>query len=98
MRKFFPALALNVIFFCLFTVCHAQDCPQAPSLQRLSQAENIFTDAQEVDLGDAMAETVALHVNVIQDEGPTAHLREIGGRLIRYLPPTQLKFRFYLVD
>ena len=98
MRKFFPVVALNVIFSCLFTVCHAQDCPQAPSLQRLSQTDNIFTDAQEVDLGDAMAETVALHVNVIQDEGPTAHLREIGGRLIRYLPPTQLKFRFYLVD
>ncbi|HEV2173503.1 MAG TPA: hypothetical protein VGR71_08050, partial [Nitrospira sp.] len=58
----------------------------------------MFTDAQEVDLGDAMSENIALHLNVISNDELTAHLREIGDRLVRYLPPTQLKFRFYLVD
>lgn len=73
-------------------------CPQAPVLQPIPAGENMFSDAQEVDLGDAVSENIALHVNVMTNDDLTAHLREIGNRLIRYLPPTQLKFRFYLVD
>jgi WD40 repeat protein len=75
-----------------------QNCPLPPSLQPIPSGENIFSDAQEVDLGDAMAEAIALHVNVIQDDELTAHLRDIGNRLVQHLPPTQLKFRFYLID
>jgi hypothetical protein len=58
----------------------------------------MFSDQQEVDLGDAMAETVALHVNVIQNDELSAHLRDLGNRLVQYLPPTHLNFRFYLID
>lgn len=58
----------------------------------------MFSDQQEVDLGDAMAEAVAVHVNIIQNDELTAHLRELGNRLIQYLPPTKLNFRFYLID
>lgn len=99
MPKLVLGFFLSLLLLCSVDVCKAQqDCPQAPSLQPTSGSENIFSDAQEVDLGDAMAETVALHLNVIQADEPTAHLHEIGAKLIRYLPPTQLKFRFYLVD
>ncbi|HEX3103272.1 MAG TPA: M48 family metalloprotease [Terriglobales bacterium] len=58
----------------------------------------MFSDTQEVDLGDAMAETIALHVNVIHNEELTGHLRDLGNRLVQHLPPTHLNFRFYLVD
>jgi WD40 repeat protein len=92
------ALCLLVLFWFPRTLNAQRNCPLPPSLQPTSSAENIFSDAQEVDLGDAMAQTVALHVNVIQNDELTAHLREIGNRLIQHLPPTQLKFRFYLID
>ncbi len=91
----------SLLFGCLVFACTAaaqEGCPLAPSLEKPSSTENMFSDAQEVDLGDAMAETIALHVNVIQDEGPTAHLRDLGMRLVQHLPPTHLNFRFYLAD
>lgn len=100
MRKLLSViLQVNLVCFGLATWSWAQQaCPQAPVLQPIPANENMFTDAQEVDLGDAMSENIALHLNVISNDELTAHLREIGDRLIRYLPPTQLKFRFYLVD
>jgi hypothetical protein len=89
-----------LILLCLPSTLYSQqqNCPLPPSLQAIPPGENIFSDAQEVDLGDAMAESVALHVNVIQDDELTAHLRDVGNRLVEHLPPTQLKFRFYLID
>ena len=58
----------------------------------------MFSDQQEIDLGDAMAEAVALRINIIQNDELTAHVREVGNRLIQYLPSTKLNFRFYLID
>jgi WD40 repeat protein len=75
-----------------------QNCPLAPSLGTIPPAENIFSDTQEVDLGDAMAETIALHVNIIHNEELAGHLRDLGNRLVQHLPPTHLSFRFYLID
>jgi WD40 repeat protein len=75
-----------------------QNCPLAPAVQPSTPTENIFTDQQEVDLGDAVAEAVALHFNVIKDDELTAHLKQVGERLVRYLPPTKLNYRFYLID
>src|SRR3954466_2099406 len=75
-----------------------QNCPLPPSLQSASSVENIFSDQQEVYLGDAMAETIALHVNVVQDDDLGAHLSDLGRRLVQYLPPSKLNFRFFLID
>jgi len=75
-----------------------QNCPLPPSLQSTTAAENMFSDVQEVDLGNAMAETVGLHFTIIQNDEITAHLRELGDRLVTHLPRTQLKFRFFLID
>ena len=96
-RRF--ALSLLALLWLPLTLhSQQQNCPLPPSLQAIPPGENIFSDAQEVDLGDAMAEVVALHVNVIQNDELTAHLRDVGNRLVQHLPPTQLKFRFYLID
>ncbi len=74
-----------------------QSCPQPPALQKIT-GRNIFTDQQEVDLGDAMGESLALEVSPIEDRALTSHLDDLGARLARYLPPNNLRFRFFLID
>jgi len=74
-----------------------QSCPQPPALERTT-GKNIFTDQQEVDLGDVMAEALARETSIIDDPSLTAHLDELGSRLARYLPPNNLRFRFFLID
>jgi WD40 repeat protein len=76
-----------------------QACPLPPVLQPLPAGMNMFSDQQEADLGDAMAE----HINpgglkVIENDALTDYLRALGNRLVQHLPPTQMKFRFYLIE
>jgi len=49
-------------------------------------------------LGDAVAEHVQRDHRVISDEELTSHLRRIGERLTKHLPPTTLRFQFFLFD
>jgi len=74
-----------------------QACPQPPALERLG-GKTIFTDQQEIDLGDAMGDSLAREFVLIDDPALTAHLEELGARLARYLPPNNLRFRFFLID
>ena len=74
-----------------------QACPQPPALERVG-AKNIFTDQQEIDLGDAIGDSLARDFVLIDDPALTAHLEELGARLARYLPPNNLRFRFFLID
>jgi predicted Zn-dependent protease len=93
------SVLLFALIFCgIVPARPQQNCPLPPSLQSISPADNMFSDQQEVDLGDAMAEAVALRVNIIQNDELTAHLRELGNRLIQHLPSTKLNFRFFLID
>ena len=59
---------------------------------------NIFTPAQESDLGDAMAETFVPWLRVVDDSALNARLEAIGAKLVSHLPPTDLKFRFQLME
>ena len=63
-----------------------------------SREPNIFTAAQETDLGDAVAERFEGSLRIIEDDALTANLRRIGDRLVAHLPPTELKIQFRLVD
>ena len=74
-----------------------QTCPQPPVLERVA-GKTIFTDQQEIDLGDAMGDSLAREFVLIDDPALTAHLEELGARLARYLPPNNLRFRFFLID
>jgi len=58
----------------------------------------MFSDEQEIDLGDAMAESLARHTTIIDDDTLADYLRTLGDRLIQHLPPTKMKFRFYLIE
>jgi WD40 repeat protein len=74
------------------------NCPLPPAVEKRSHATNIFSDAQEADLGDLMAERFTVDFVILHNDALAAHLRQIGEQLIRYLPPTQLRFQFFLID
>src|SRR5262249_51895600 len=59
---------------------------------------DLFTDEQEVWLGDAMADLIESRYSVIKDPAENAYLERIGARLLAALPPTKIRFRFVLID
>ena len=59
---------------------------------------NIFTDEQEIYLGEVVAEHIQRDYRVIEDPEITAYLTAIGARLTKNLPLNKLKFQFFLVD
>jgi len=68
--------------------------PMAPP----SHVPNIFSEDQENDLGDAIAEHIGWEFRVIDDDDITAYLRDVGARIVQHLPLTKLHFQFFLVD
>lgn len=91
--------------FLVAVMCWAQAQPlaaqqhcQPPALPGSGAGQNIFSAEQEMDLGDAIAEHVQRDYRVIDDPEVTAYLRRIGERLTRHLPPTNLRFQFFLFD
>ena len=99
-RRFVVCLTLLLVALCgmVIPVASQQSCPVPPSIQAVPHDQNMFSDQQEVDLGDALAEQLSLHIKVIYDDNLNAYLRTIGDRLVQHLPPTQMKFRFYLIE
>ncbi|HEV7683519.1 MAG TPA: M48 family metalloprotease [Pyrinomonadaceae bacterium] len=59
---------------------------------------NIFSEEQEIYLGDAIAEHIQKNYHVIEDVEVTAYLTRIGERLTKHLPLNRLHFQFFLVD
>src|SRR5690349_2865721 len=76
----------------------AQQPCRAPVPTAASREPNIFSEQQEVDLGDAVAEHIQRDFRVIDDEEVTGYLQQIGRRIVKHLPPNSLNFRFFLVD
>jgi WD40 repeat protein len=92
----------TVVFLLIFTftlpLLAQRNCPVPPAIQPVPHEVDMFSDQQEVDLGDAMAEHIARRTKVIEDENLNAHLRALGNQLVQNLPPTNMTFRFYLID
>src|SRR6478752_841604 len=78
----------------------AQQAPLPPGCRApaVSREPNIFTPAQESDLGDAIAERYEPFLGLIESPELTAPLQRIGDRIIRHLPPTELHITFRLMD
>jgi len=74
-----------------------QSLCQAPA-PPASKQPNFFSEQQENDLGDAVAERTDRDVRIIDHDELAATLRRIGDRLVRHLPSTHLNIRFSLVD
>ena len=95
-RKAFPLFILLWINICCVVVA-AQNC-NPPAITANSQIYNIFSPEQEMVLGDLNYQRMAGDSRFIHDEKSLAYVREIGDRLIRHLPPTGLKFQFFIID
>jgi len=99
LRASFSALIL-LLGFCLGAPPAAaqQSCPPPPFSGSAKELEkNIFSEQQESDLGDAIAEHMQRSFRVIDDD-IAATLRRAGENLLRQLPPTKIRIQFFLVD
>jgi WD40 repeat protein len=76
----------------------AQQQCQPPAALANPSEPNIFNEEQESDLGDVIAEQFQRDYRVIEDDEVSGHLREIGARIVKHLPPTKLRIQFFLVD
>ncbi len=99
LMRYLPRLGLLLLagLFLASSMPAQESCPQPPALDKVS-SKNIFNEQQEIDLGDAMAEDLAHEFVLIDDPELTAHLADLGARLVEHLPPNQLRFRFFLID
>jgi len=94
--KFTPFLIL-VCFVVCSVVAVGQNC-NPPAITANSHIYNIFSPDQEMILGDLNYQRMSGDSRFIQDEKLLAYVREIGNRLVRHLPPTGLKFQFFIID
>ncbi len=69
-----------------------------PPMPPASTQPNIFSETQENDFGDAVAEQLERDLRIIDDAALNGDLRRIGDRLVRHLPATSLKIQFFLID
>lgn len=95
-KRFLLFLILQVFF--LLGIVQAQAPCKPPEIVFNKNAQNIFTEEQEGYLGDVIAETLEKNFVVLQDETLNAYIQAIGDKLVKHLPPTTIKFRFFVVD
>ena len=97
-RKTLAALSLCAALLCCTAApAAAQNCAPPPIVAN-AKSNNIFTPEQEMVFGELAVQNMAGEIRFIRDERLTAYLNRIGERIIRHLPQTGLKFRFYLMD
>jgi WD40 repeat protein len=78
--------------------CAAQQGCPIPQIPVPDPKADMFSDRQEMDLGDAIAEQVQRDFLVIDDDELTAYVRRIGEKLIAQAPRSGLKIEFFLFD
>ena len=89
-----------VLFVCLSLGCvapSAQDC-KPPAITANAQNYNIFSPEQEMILGELNYQRMASDTRLVQDEKLLAYIRDIGARLARHMPPSGLKFQYFIID
>jgi WD40 repeat protein len=95
----FPQIAALLLVLTIFHTVSAQQQPCTQPLTLPSATEsNIFSDEQEIYLGDAIAERIQNNYHVIEDPEIIDYLAKIGERLTKHLPINRLRFQFFLVD
>ncbi|HEX6185657.1 MAG TPA: M48 family metalloprotease [Pyrinomonadaceae bacterium] len=71
---------------------------QQPVISAASRAKSIFTPRQEMELGDVIAEHVQRDHHLLEDPQTTGFLRRVGERLVAQLPPSEMRYQFFVVD
>lgn len=96
MKKYIISI-LAIPLFAAVSVFSQNPCTP-PEIVFNKDPKNIFSEQQEMYLGDAIAENIEKNFRVITDEAANKYLREIGAKLVKHLPPTNLKFQFFIID
>jgi WD40 repeat protein len=81
----------------LLAAVKAQDCAP-PTITVASKNYNIFSPEQEMVLGELTYERLSGDMRFVKDPQLVAYVNAIGEKLIRHLPPTGLRFKFFIVD
>jgi hypothetical protein len=90
-------ISVIALFTVMATGARSQDCVP-PDLIPTSKADNIFSPEQEMILGDLTYERMARDMRFVNDPQLLSYLNAIGEKLIQHLPPTGIKFKFFIVD
>lgn len=91
-------LVLAIAFSALIAQGQTPRPCQPPAPLTVTREQNIFTEEQEADLGDAIAEHIQRNYRLLDDEEITDYLKRIGQRIVKHLPPSSLRFQFFLLD
>jgi hypothetical protein len=76
---------------------HAQECAP-PVITANTRNYNIFSPEQEMVLGDLNYQRMSGELRFINDHALQAYITALGQKLVKHLPPTGLRFQFYIVD
>ena len=87
-----------LVCLCGVAIVRSQNLCKPPEIIFNKNANNIFDENQEMYLGEVMAQTIEKNFRMIKDEQVNAYVRSIGEKLVKHLPPTNIKFQFYVVD
>ena len=98
MKSRFPHFAVLLLALTIFNSVLAQQPCTKPLTLPAATEPNIFSDEQEIYLGDALAERIQRQYHVIEDPEIIDYLSKIGERLTKNLPINRLRFQFFLVD
>ena len=98
MRSLILRLSLTLLLLKIICgVAMGQECAP-PQITGRAKSANIFSPEQEMILGELTYQNLAREMRFVRDPQLVAHLNTIGARLIKHLPPTGLKFQFFIVD
>lgn len=90
-------LLRQVLVALTFVACAWADCRPANTVYAHREGD-LFNDAREADLGDAVAEQLEPDLRLIQAPSETAFLAELSKQLLGNSPSTGIQFRFALAD
>ena len=97
-RDLFASGLLLFALCCLPVSVRAQQSCTVPSQIPVAPGQNLFTPAQESDLGDVITEQFQKKFLVIEDEALNLEMSRVTGRLLAQIPPTGLRVQVFLVD
>src|SRR6266516_2010449 len=90
-------LSLVALSGILLAAVKAQDCA-SPTITVDSKNYNIFSPEQEMVLGELTYQRLSGDMRFVKDPQLVEYVNGIGEKLIKHLPPTGLKFKFFIVD
>jgi WD40 repeat protein len=91
-------LLLIFILLSITPISIAQNQCTPPEIVFNRNALNMFSETQEVWLGEVLAEDLERTFGVVSDADSNRYLNEVGQKIVKQLPPTSLKFSFTIIN